>query len=90
MPQLRDDTRLVADLTEVYADASPDLFDGLENAVTTARTLNDHRGDIDAALMAALGFADTAADTFERGGPIWCAAPPTWCRRPSCSTTTAA
>ncbi len=48
MPQFRDDTRLVADLADVYADASPDLFDGLQNAVTTARTFNDHRGDIDA------------------------------------------
>ena len=69
MPQFRDDTRLVADLADVYADASPDLFDGLQNAVTTARTFNDHRGDIDEALMGALGFAGTAADVLERGTP---------------------
>lgn len=69
MPQIRDDTRLLTDLVDVYADASPDLWDGLENAVTTARTLNAHWADIDAALMAALGFADTAADSFNRGGP---------------------
>jgi phospholipid/cholesterol/gamma-HCH transport system substrate-binding protein len=37
--------------------------------VHTARTFNDHRADIDDALMAALGFADDAADSFERGGP---------------------
>ena len=69
MPQIREDTRLVADLVDVYADASPDLFDGLENAVTTARTFNGQWDDIDAALMAALGFADTASDTLDRGGP---------------------
>ena len=69
MPQIREDTGLVADLVDVYADASPDLWEGLENAVTTARTFNEHRDDIDAALMGALGFADTAADTFERSGP---------------------
>jgi phospholipid/cholesterol/gamma-HCH transport system substrate-binding protein len=69
MPQITYDTRRVADLADVYADASPDLFDGLENAVRTARAFNDHRTDIDAALMAALGFADDAADSFERGGP---------------------
>src|ERR1700722_13657004 len=69
LPQITYDNRRVAELADVYADASPDLFDGLENAVRTARTFNDHRPDIDAALMAALGFADDAADSFERGGP---------------------
>jgi phospholipid/cholesterol/gamma-HCH transport system substrate-binding protein len=53
----------------VAADASPDLWDGLKKAMTSARALNDHRADVDAALMSALGFADTAADTFDRGGP---------------------
>ena len=69
MPQIREDTGLVADLVDVYADASPDLWEGVENAVTTARTFNEHRADIDAALMGALGFADSAADSFDRGGP---------------------
>ncbi|HET6731449.1 MCE family protein [Mycobacterium sp.] len=69
MPQIRYDNQRVADLADVYADASPDLWDGLEDAVSTAQTFNDHRGDIDAALMAAIGFANTAADSFERGGP---------------------
>jgi phospholipid/cholesterol/gamma-HCH transport system substrate-binding protein len=71
MPQIREDTRLVADLVDVYADASPDLWEGVENAVTTARTFNEHRADIDAALMGALGFADSAADSFDRGGPYF-------------------
>ncbi|MGZ5394662.1 MAG: MCE family protein, partial [Mycobacterium sp.] len=44
MPQIREDTRLVAGLVDVYADASPDLWDGLENAVTTARTFNAQWG----------------------------------------------
>ena len=69
MPQIAHDNRAVADLADVYADASPDLWDGLDNAVRTARTLNDHRADIDEALMAAVGFANDAADSFERGGP---------------------
>jgi phospholipid/cholesterol/gamma-HCH transport system substrate-binding protein len=37
--------------------------------VTTARALNDQRANIDTALMAAIGFGNTAADSFERGGP---------------------
>jgi phospholipid/cholesterol/gamma-HCH transport system substrate-binding protein len=69
MPQIRNDIRGLADLSEVYADASPDLFDGLSNAVTTARTLNDQRGNLDQALVAAVGFGNTGGDIFERGGP---------------------
>ncbi|KAA0114129.1 MCE family protein [Mycolicibacterium sp. P9-22] len=69
MPQLRRDISGLADLGEVYADAAPDLFDGLTNAVTTARALNDEQGNIDQALMAAVGFGNTGADIFERGGP---------------------
>ncbi len=69
MPQIRRDTQLLADLGEVYANAAPDLFDGLENAVTTARTLNEQRSNIDQALMASIGFGNTGGDIFERGGP---------------------
>ncbi|MGO4444293.1 MCE family protein [Mycobacterium sp. 2YAF39] len=69
MPQIRKDNQLLADLGDVYADAAPNLFDGLQNAVTTARTLNQQQGNIDQALMAAVGFGNTGADVFERGGP---------------------
>lgn len=69
MPQLRRDNQLLAQLADVYADASPDLFDGLQNAVTTARTLNEQQGNVDQALMAAVGFGNTGGDIFERGGP---------------------
>ncbi|MGV0737463.1 MCE family protein [Mycobacterium syngnathidarum] len=69
MPQIRRDTAGLADLGEVYADAAPDLFDGLTNAVTTARTLNEQRGNLDQALVAAVGFGNTGGDIFERGGP---------------------
>ncbi|MGB3353665.1 MAG: MCE family protein [Mycobacterium sp.] len=69
MPQIRRDTEAVADLGDVYAAAAPDLFDGLENAVTTARTLNEQRGNLDQALMAAVGFGNVGGDVLERGGP---------------------
>jgi phospholipid/cholesterol/gamma-HCH transport system substrate-binding protein len=68
-PQVRYDIQRLADLGEVYANAAPDLFDGLENAVTTARTLNEQRGNLDQALMASVGFGNAGADIFERGGP---------------------
>ncbi|AKS36090.1 MCE family protein [Mycolicibacterium goodii] len=69
MPQIRRDITGLANLGEVYADAAPDLFDGLGNAVTTARTLNEQRHDLDQALVAAVGFGNTGGDIFERGGP---------------------
>ena len=69
MPQIAYDNRALADLADVYAGASPNLWNGLDNAVRSAQTLNDHRADIDEALMAAVGFANDAADSFERGGP---------------------
>ena len=69
MPQLREDIAGLADLGEVYANAAPQLFDGLENAVTPAITLNEQRGNLDQALMASIGFGNTGADIFERGGP---------------------
>jgi phospholipid/cholesterol/gamma-HCH transport system substrate-binding protein len=71
-PRMSDIRRLnrgLAGLGDVYANAAPDLFDGLEHAVTTARTLNEQRGNIDQALMAAVGFGNTGGDIFERGGP---------------------
>ncbi len=69
MPQIRHDITALADLSEIYANASPDLWNGLTNAVTTAHTLNDQRGNLDQALVAAVGFGNTGGDIFERGGP---------------------
>ncbi|MDT5176128.1 MAG: phospholipid/cholesterol/gamma-HCH transport system substrate-binding protein [Mycobacterium sp.] len=69
MPRIAQDNKRLADLAGVYADAAPDLFDGLKNAVTTAKTLNDEQGTIDQALMASVGFGNTAGEVFEKGGP---------------------
>jgi phospholipid/cholesterol/gamma-HCH transport system substrate-binding protein len=71
MPQIRYDVRGLADLADIYANTSPDLWNFLRNAVTTARTLNEQQDDIDAALMASIGFSNTGADIFERGGPYF-------------------
>jgi phospholipid/cholesterol/gamma-HCH transport system substrate-binding protein len=67
--QFQHDVGQLANLGDVYAAASPDLWDALRNAVTTARTLNNQQHNLDAALMAALGVASTGAQVFERGGP---------------------
>jgi len=69
MPQLRYDVRRLADLAEIYTRASPDLWNFLQNAVTTARTLTRQQHDLDVALLAAVGAGNTGEDIFARGGP---------------------
>jgi len=70
MPMIQHDIHQLAALGDVYAKAAPDLFDAIENAVTTARTLNHHQAELDAALLAAVGFANTGNDIFTRAKPF--------------------
>jgi len=69
MPLIRHDIQQLASLGDTYANAAPDLFDSLRNAVTTARTLHRQEADLDAALLAATGLGNTGEDIFRRGGP---------------------
>jgi phospholipid/cholesterol/gamma-HCH transport system substrate-binding protein len=68
-PQARRDIQQLAALADTYANASPDLFDFLNNAVVTSRTINQQQKDLDSALLSAAGFGNTGADIFQRGGP---------------------
>jgi len=69
MPQARHDIQALAGLGDTYANAAPDLFDFLNNAVITSRTINRQQKDLDQALLSAAGFGNTGADIFQRGGP---------------------
>jgi phospholipid/cholesterol/gamma-HCH transport system substrate-binding protein len=69
MPQIRYDVQRLSDLADVYTKASPDLWNGLDNLAKTAHSLNAQQKDIDAALLASMGFGNTGADIFERGSP---------------------
>ncbi|WP_369827823.1 MCE family protein, partial [Mycobacterium sp. 852002-10029_SCH5224772] len=69
MPQARKDIQRLAALGDTYANASPDLFDFLNNAVVTSRTINAQQKDLDQALLSAAGFGNTGADVFNRAGP---------------------
>ena len=71
MPQIRTNVQQLSKLADVYTKASPDLWDFLDHAVTTARTLNEEQKDLDSALLASTGFGNTGADIFERGGPYY-------------------
>jgi phospholipid/cholesterol/gamma-HCH transport system substrate-binding protein len=69
MPQFNYDVRRLADLADIYARSSPDLWGFLQNAVTTAHTLTRQQGDLDAALLAAVGAGKSGEGIFARGGP---------------------
>ncbi|HEY2504112.1 MAG TPA: MCE family protein, partial [Mycobacterium sp.] len=69
MPRARHDIQALAGLGDTYANAAPDLFDFLNNAVITSRTINRQQKDLDQALLSAAGFGNTGADIFQRGGP---------------------
>lgn len=69
MPQIREDIKRLTDLADVYAQSSPDFWKFLNNAATTAGTVNEQRADLDAALLAAAGFGNAGADIVGgRGG----------------------
>lgn len=69
MGEIRSDVARLAALGETYANASPDLWAALDDAVTAARTLDRQHVDLDAVLLAAAGLGGTGADVFGRGGP---------------------
>jgi len=69
LPRLQYGLQRLADVADIYTGAGPDFWNALDNALTTVRTLNDQRGDLDTALLAAAGFGNTGADVFERGAP---------------------
>ena len=69
LPQGRRDIQKLAATADIYADAAPDFFGFLDNAVPTARTINKEQKNLDAALLAAAGLGDNGAEIFEKGGP---------------------
>src|ERR1700741_3751460 len=69
MPTIRHDIQQLAVLGDTYADASPDLFNFLNNAATTAHTIHQQENQLDQALLAAAGFGATGAEIFNKGGP---------------------
>jgi phospholipid/cholesterol/gamma-HCH transport system substrate-binding protein len=69
LPRLQYGLQQLAGLADVYTAAGPDFWNGVDNVLTTVRTLNEEQGNLDAMLLAAAGFGNTGADVFERGAP---------------------
>jgi phospholipid/cholesterol/gamma-HCH transport system substrate-binding protein len=74
-PQFRYDVQKLTDLADTYANASPDLWDFLRNAVTTTRTLTERQHNLDSALMPRSASATPALRSSNTAAPTWCAAP---------------
>ncbi len=69
MPQIRRDTQQLATVAATYAEASPEVFDFLNNAVITSRTINQQEKNLDSALLSAAGLGNAGTDISRRGGP---------------------
>lgn len=69
LPRLQYGMQRLADVAEIYTGAGPDFWDSLDNSLSTIRTLNNQQGDLDAALLGAVGFGNAGAEVFERGAP---------------------
>ncbi|WP_319446869.1 MULTISPECIES: MCE family protein [unclassified Mycobacterium] len=69
MDQVRSDVQKLATITDALGDASPDLWSVLEHVTTTAKTLNGQQKDLDATLLAAIGFSNTGTDVLNKSQP---------------------
>ncbi|MFI1168002.1 MCE family protein [Streptomyces sp. NPDC020801] len=68
LPALKEDISRFADVTQVYADAAPDLMRILRNTVTTSRTIVEKRDQLAAALGMTATAAGTAQDFLDANG----------------------
>ncbi len=64
LPALQQDFRKAAVVTNVYADAAPDLNTVFDNLPTINDTVVDQQGNLDATLLATIGLANNAYDTL--------------------------
>jgi phospholipid/cholesterol/gamma-HCH transport system substrate-binding protein len=62
LPTLRQDLVLLADVSDTYADAAPDLIGILRNATTTSRTVLEKRQQLDVFFGDIAGLANTSTD----------------------------
>ena len=62
LPTLRKDLILLADVSDTYADAAPDLIGILRNVTTTSRTVLEKRQQLDVFFSDIAGLANTSTD----------------------------
>lgn len=64
LPELGRDLRSLAQTSDTYADAVPDLLRTTDNAAVSAGTLVAHRDDLTAVLLHVTGLADTGGQVL--------------------------
>jgi phospholipid/cholesterol/gamma-HCH transport system substrate-binding protein len=65
LPALQEDFRKTAIVTNVYADAAPDLNTIFDNLQTINKTVVDQQNNLNETLLATIGFANNAYETLE-------------------------
>ena len=71
IPRLGPDLQRLSEVAEIYTTAAPEFYDALDHLTTTSRTVTTARTELDAALLAAIGFGGTAAEVAERAAPAF-------------------
>lgn len=67
LPALQEDFRKTAVVTNVYADAAPDLNTVFDNLPTINKTVVDQQNNLNDTLLATIGLANNAYETLEPG-----------------------
>lgn len=65
LPALQDDFRKAATVTNIYADAAPDLNTVFDNLPTINKTVVDQQNNLTDTLLATIGLANNAYETLE-------------------------
>jgi phospholipid/cholesterol/gamma-HCH transport system substrate-binding protein len=64
LPTLQQDFRKTATVSNIYADAAPDLVTVFNNTPTIAHTVVDQQSNLNRSLLAAIGLSNNAYDTL--------------------------
>ncbi|OHT82555.1 MCE family protein [Mycobacterium syngnathidarum] len=62
LPTMSHEMAVAPQVFNAYADAGPELMDTVRNATKLSDTLIEHRNDLDALLVSAIGLADVGTD----------------------------
>ena len=68
IPQIIDDLRLTAEVSDTYADVMPQIAEILRNTITTTGTLEDRDAKVRALYTDVAAFSDTSRDFLDTNG----------------------
>jgi phospholipid/cholesterol/gamma-HCH transport system substrate-binding protein len=74
LPTVESDIAQTAEVANIYGDAAPDLVTVINNVPTINQTIIDERDNLNATLLATIGFANEGSATLEPGADDYIAA----------------